>query len=299
MTTLADYVVEHKDDIKQWIDKSLVAISKFVAWTDKAAQSVGGWSNVIIALVGLKISSDIIKLAAVLFSIGKSLTVIGATGAAAVGVLAGAGAIVLGTATEANKGEEKELYNYYKDKTGPLAESSSDAAAKNLFAAVEKQNGLKPGVLFEMWKAESSKGKAMLSPKGAQGHFGLMPGTAKALGVKDPNDLEESANGAAWYLQDLLKQNGGDYEKALSAYNWGPGNLRKKGMEARPQETREYASKIMAGMGNVNTETKSVETNFHGPITIQTQASDTKGIATDFTSEINNIMAAQANTGLN
>lgn len=342
MTKLADYVAEHKDDIKQWVDKSLVVITKFVAWTDKAAQSVGGWSNVIIALVGLKISSDIIKLAAVLFSIGKSLTVIGAVGAGAVSTLAGAGAIVLGTATEANKGEEKELYNYYKDKKGPLAESSSDAAAKNLFTAIEKENGLKNGVLFEMWKAESNKGKAMLSPAGAQGHFGLMPGTAKSLGVKDPNDLEESAKGAAWYLRDLLRQNNGDYEKALSAYNWGPGNLSKKGMDSRPEETRKYSAKILAGMqnsqpevkqvdsseyvsksldsreyvsksvetreyvsktteGGVNTsnETKNVETNFHGPITINSQATDAKGIATDFTSEINNIMAAQANTGLN
>lgn len=123
-------------------------------------------------------------------------------------------------------------------------------------------------------------------------------------------------------MRSLLDEFGGDYEKALSAYNWGPGNLSKKGMEARPKETREYSTKILAGMQAIppevksletreyvsksveggqtsSSETKNVETNFHGPITINSQATDAKGIATDFTSEIDNIMAAQANTGLN
>jgi len=112
-----------------------------------------------------------------------------------------------------------------------------------LFPYLERKFGLPPGMLDRVWNAESSRGKYMLSPAGAQGHFGLMPGTQKDLGVTDPNNLVDSAYGAAKYLSQLRGRYGGDDQKALAAYNWGMGNLDKYGLGAAPDETRGYLAK--------------------------------------------------------
>lgn len=300
----ADYIASHKEDIKQWVDKAVVVIKDFVAWTDKAAQSVGGWTNVIIILAGLKIGSGIIQLAAYLFAISRSLGIIGAVGAGAVGVLgtvaaagAAAGAGVLLTPTEANKGEDNALYEH--EKTLPAPYSRADDVAKRIFSRIEKDNGLKPGTLFSMWNVESDKGKNMLSPKGAEGHFQHIPAFQKDWGEKNPYDLEESAGVTGKAMGRYLKDYNGDYPMALAAYNAGQDNVRRhKGIPPFP-ETRNYISKVMAGIEGGGGGGSQVETNFNGPITIQTQATDAKAIAQDFITEMNGIMATQANMGMN
>jgi len=302
----ADYIAAHKDDIKQWVDKAVVVIKEFVSWTDKAAQSVGGWTNVIIILAGLKVGSGIIQLAAYLFAISRSLGVIGTVGAGAAGVLGSIAAVggaatagVLLTPTSANSGEDKELYEYYKDRAG--SGTSADDAAKRIFTRIEKENGLRQGTLYSMWNVESGKGKNMLSPKGAQGHFQHMPSFQKGWGEKNPYDLEESAETTGKALAMYLKDYNGDYPMALAAYNAGQGNVSKyKGIPPFP-ETRNYISKVMAGIdgGSSSPVGSQTETNFNGPITINTQATDAKAIAQDFKTEMNAIMATQANTGMN
>jgi hypothetical protein len=118
-----------------------------------------------------------------------------------------------------------------------------------LFAGLEKQYGLPTGLLDAVWKIESGRGQNMLSPKGAKGHFGFMDATAKQYGVANPNDLTQSATGAAKMYADLLKQTGGSLPAALAAYNWGIGNLQRKGLGAAPEETRGYIQKVTASMG--------------------------------------------------
>ena len=86
-----------------------------------------------------------------------------------------------------------------------------------LFSQLEGQYGLPAGILDSIWNAESGRGKAMLSPKGAQGHFQFMPATAKQYGVQDPADLTQSATGAARMLSDLLAQSGGD---VITTHDW-------------------------------------------------------------------------------
>jgi soluble lytic murein transglycosylase-like protein len=44
------------------------------------------------------------------------------------------------------------------------------------------------------------------------------------------------------YLKGLLTRYGGNLDKALSAYNWGPGNLERGG--SLPAETRNYLVKV-------------------------------------------------------
>jgi soluble lytic murein transglycosylase-like protein len=82
----------------------------------------------------------------------------------------------------------------------------------------------------------------------------FQPATAKQYGV-DPTNPEQSIQGQANYMSDLLKKYGGDQRLALAAYNWGPGNLdnaiaKAKGGAVRlPSTTEKYVSKILASSG--------------------------------------------------
>ncbi|BET09436.1 transglycosylase SLT domain-containing protein [Pandoraea sputorum] len=125
----------------------------------------------------------------------------------------------------------------------PTAESSA------LFSRLESQYGLPSGLLDSVWAQESGRGTNMLSPAGAKGHFQFMDATARQYGLDDPNDLTKSATAAAQMYRDLLKQNDGDLSKALMGYNWGQGNLQRKGVENAPKETRNYAEQVQARMG--------------------------------------------------
>lgn len=117
----------------------------------------------------------------------------------------------------------------------------------DLFAQLEQKNNLPSGLLDAVWQAESSRGQDMQSPKGAQGHFQFMPATAEQYGVSDPNNLQQSAAGAAKMLSDMVQQTG-SVPGALAAYNWGIGNVQRKGMQAAPEETRNYIQKVTANM---------------------------------------------------
>ena len=146
---------------------------------------------------------------------------------------------------------EKDIAEYQKKleqlKAGVASQSSApaNAMAGALFDNLEKQYGLPQGLLDSVWLQESGRGKNMLSPAGAQGHFMFMPATAKEWGLNDPNDLGQSANAAARYLQWLLAQAGGDLKKALAAYNGGIGNLGRLGLDGMPAESQKYYRDVL------------------------------------------------------
>ncbi|MCP6701031.1 lytic transglycosylase domain-containing protein [Klebsiella pneumoniae] len=118
------------------------------------------------------------------------------------------------------------------------------------FGALEGKYGLPAGLLSSVAATESGGDPFAVSPKGAKGPFQFMDGTARDLGLKgmDVYDPHKSADAAARYLRYLLDATGGDLEKALASYNWGLGNVKKKGMNNLPSETRNYVPKVMAGM---------------------------------------------------
>lgn len=115
------------------------------------------------------------------------------------------------------------------------------------FSDLEAQHGLPSGLLSAVMQQESGGNTRAVSPRGARGAFQFMPATAKQYGV-DVNDLTSSATGAARMYADLLKQSGGDLPKALAGYNWGQGNVQRKGMDNMPTETRDYIQKVTANM---------------------------------------------------
>lgn len=118
------------------------------------------------------------------------------------------------------------------------------------FGALEGKYGLPAGLLSSVAATESGGDPYAVSPKGAKGPFQFMDGTARDLGLKgmDVYDPHKSADAAARYLRYLLDATGGDLEKTLASYNWGLGNVQKKGMDNLPSETRNYVPKVMAGM---------------------------------------------------
>ncbi len=75
------------------------------------------------------------------------------------------------------------------------------------------------------------------------------------MGV-DSRDPVSSINGAAKYLEQMMDMFDGDIEKALAAYNYGPGNMRKllrnhpSDWKAHlPKETRDYIVQVGSGIG--------------------------------------------------
>lgn len=118
------------------------------------------------------------------------------------------------------------------------------------FGSLEGKYGLPAGLLSSVAATESGGDPFAESKAGAKGLFQFMPGTAKDMGLKgrDVFDPHKSADAAARYLRYLLEATGGDLEKTLASYNWGLGNVQKKGMDNLPSETRNYVPKVMAGM---------------------------------------------------
>lgn len=120
-----------------------------------------------------------------------------------------------------------------------------------LFQTLEAKHGLPAGLLDAVWATESSRGKNLNnSSAGARGHFQFMPETAKQYGIYGKeNDLTASATAASRMYSDLLRQSGGNLDRALAGYNWGSGNVQRKGMQNMPAETRNYIHKVRATMG--------------------------------------------------
>ena len=105
------------------------------------------------------------------------------------------------------------------------------------------QYGVDPELIVAMMNQESGANPNAKSKKGAQGLMQLMPATARSLGVADPWDPEQNIAGGVRYIAQFVKKYNGDIEKALWAYNAGPGNVAAGRM---PPETQQYIRNIMA-----------------------------------------------------
>lgn len=116
----------------------------------------------------------------------------------------------------------------------------------NLLSEAEAKYGLPSGLLRAQMEAESNGNPQARSPKGAIGLMQFMPDTAAELGI-DPNDPMQSIDGAGRYMQKLMKSTG-NVRDAVAAYNWGIGNLQRKGMKNAPSETMNYITKVQSGM---------------------------------------------------
>jgi hypothetical protein len=108
---------------------------------------------------------------------------------------------------------------------------------------------LSPALIEALVWQESRWRPDAVSPVGARGLAQLMPGTARDLGV-DPRDPAQNLEGGARYLRQQIDRFDGDIEKALAAYNAGPGRVIRAGGIPRIRETQGYVAAIMGRLSD-------------------------------------------------
>jgi soluble lytic murein transglycosylase-like protein len=147
--------------------------------------------------------------------------------------------------------------------TAPPAEGAPNAAAKTALTAtvqrIAAEQALPEELLHSVIQVESNYNPAAVSPKGARGLMQLMPDTARRFGVPDSFDPVQNIQGGAKYLKYLLTLYGGDYPRALAAYNAGEKAVAKYGGIPPYAETRDYVTRVQ-GKLEVNKPPAKVET---------------------------------------
>lgn len=116
-------------------------------------------------------------------------------------------------------------------------------------AELSQRFDLSPSLLEALVWQESRWRENAVSHAGARGLAQLMPGTAKYLGV-DPDDPMQNLEGGARYLREQLDRFDGNLEKALAAYNAGPGRVIRADGIPNIRETRLYVAAIMGRLAS-------------------------------------------------
>jgi len=103
---------------------------------------------------------------------------------------------------------------------------------------------VQPALVKAVIAAESNFDPAAVSHKGAQGLMQLMPATAAAMGVDDPLYPPDNVMGGTRYLRGMIDRYG-DLERALAAYNAGPGAVDRYGGIPPYAETQAYVRRVL------------------------------------------------------
>jgi soluble lytic murein transglycosylase-like protein len=111
-------------------------------------------------------------------------------------------------------------------------------------AAAERYNVSSALIDAVAWQESRYRINAV-SSVGAVGLMQLMPATARSLGVMDSFDPQQNIAGGAAYLRLQLNRFDNDLERALAAYNAGPGAVTKYGGIPPYRETQNYVRSIM------------------------------------------------------
>ncbi|WP_288398182.1 transglycosylase SLT domain-containing protein [uncultured Acinetobacter sp.] len=294
------------------ITKFLDGCVNIAKWIDKVVDKFGGWENVIKGvgiLIGVGFVANIaLAVGGVLGLIGKlALATSGMTalGSATGITIAAIGGWKIGSWINEKFVEGTDFGDWLGDKIARVWQHAPDWAggktareavaindrlatkkfvppsgkeliqSKLLFESLESKYGLSKGLLDRQWFAESGRGKNMLSPAGATGHFQFMPATAKRFGLSrsDTFDINKSAVAASRYMSWLKNRYKGSERLAAMAYNWGEGNVdsyiknghgiktSRNPTGAVPQETRGYLEKIFGTGANVGNGSQQAQVN--------------------------------------
>jgi len=121
----------------------------------------------------------------------------------------------------------------------------------SLAQADAQTTGIPPDLFVRQINMESGFDPYASSPAGAEGIAQFEPATAAGLGI-DPWDPVQALQGAADLMARYRQNYGGDYGKALAAYNGGSGRLNDAiqncgpaWLACEPAETRHYVLTIL------------------------------------------------------
>ena len=126
---------------------------------------------------------------------------------------------------------------------------------KSQYIAIAQQDatavGISPVYFVRQINQESGFNPYAVSPAGAEGIAQFEPGTAAGMGINPWNPVQ-ALQGAAKLMASYNRMYGGDYAKALAAYNGGTGtvqyavnNCGASWLNCLPGETRHYIYVIM------------------------------------------------------
>jgi len=126
----------------------------------------------------------------------------------------------------------------------PAQPAATSASVPELLAKAGAQHNIDVELLASVVKAESGGHANAVSRTGARGLMQLMPATAQTLGVNDAFQPDQNIAGGSAYLDYLLTRYHDDLDKALAAYNAGPGAVDRYHGIPPYRETRAYVYRV-------------------------------------------------------
>lgn len=145
---------------------------------------------------------------------------------------------------------------------------------RKIAAQAARREGIDVGTFLRQMRQEAHF-QDLTSPAGAQGPAQIMPGTAKAWGVRNVHDPVEAYGAAAKAMAKYLHDYG-SWAKALTAYNAGPGAVG----HSLPGETRNYIQTILGGKtptAKVDGEVRGFMDHLTGSTSLTTKKFDSAG----------------------
>ncbi|GAC1357184.1 MAG: hypothetical protein NVS2B12_07420 [Ktedonobacteraceae bacterium] len=138
---------------------------------------------------------------------------------------------------------------------GTLMTNAGPTLPKSQYVAIAQADaqkyGISPYYFVNQIQQESHFDPYAQSDAGAVGIAQFEPATAAGMGI-NPYDPNSALDGAARYMANLQAQYGGDYAKALAAYNGGEGavqaavrNCGTGWLSCMPLQTQSYVYLIM------------------------------------------------------
>jgi soluble lytic murein transglycosylase-like protein len=146
------------------------------------------------------------------------------------------------------------------------AEMANRQKIEVMIREVSARYNVDPALIRAVIETESNWNSSAISRKGALGLMQLVPGTARQLGVNNAFDPRQNLDGGVRYLHTLLERYNGDLDRALAAYNAGPGAVDRARGIPQFRETREYVRKVTDSYFRPGSDRLSHASNASRPI---------------------------------